>query len=260
MFRLMPFTRRTLATAAALASLVAIPALAQPPAVCGAAETSVRTGDARLARFTPLAPDSVEMTLEREGAPARAFGVFTQRVERVRVDGRQALLFVQRGTAPRGVAIDSVWVDARTWAPIRHVAQLINGSFDVAYRDGRAVGRRMRGDTAVAIDEAIPAGTFDYSVGSIAVRAMPWCEGATIRVSGFDPATASVRDVVYHVLGADEVEIGGAKRGVWAADVAVGGRTVRTLVDRATGRELAWKADMPNGSSLRGTSVVFGGR
>lgn len=256
MYRLMPFTRRALAAAAALSSLAAAPRLASAQAACAAGESTIRAGDARLASFRPIAADSIDMTLEREGA-SRPFGVYTQHVERTTANGAAALLFVQRAQSPRGVMVDSIWVDARGWAPIRHVASTPGSHLDVAYRGGRVTGHEMRGDTMQSIDQPIPEGTFDYSVANAAVAALPLCEGAVIRVGGYDPAAGQIRDLTFHVLGGERVPIGGAPREVWTLDAQMAGRTVRIHVDRASGRELQWAVAGPGGGTLRGTSQIF---
>jgi hypothetical protein len=259
MYRLMPFTRRALTVAAAFASLTAaIPATAAAQGACTAGESTVRVGDPRLARFTTPALDSMEMTVEREGA-SRAFGTYTQHVQRVTENGTTALLFVQRSSTPRGVGLDSIWVDARSWAPLRHVAATPGGTVNVAYRNGRITGRVTEGDSARAIDAEVPAGMFDYSVASIAVKSLPLCEGAVIRVTGYDAASGP-RETVYRILRGERVEIGGAPRDVWTADVQVGERTVRMHLERATGRELDWTLSGPNGAVMRGTSRIFNTR
>jgi len=213
---------------------------------------------ARLARATPDALDSMQMQMERQGE-TRPFGTYTQRVERTSLNGTQALLFVQRSTTPRGLSLDSIWVDARSWAPLKHVASSPVGSVDATYRNGRITGRTMRGDTTKALDAAIPEGTLDYSTTNAAVRALPLCEGAVVRVSGFDPATGDVREAVYRVVGAERVEIGGAPRDVWTVDVTVNNRTVRMHIDRATGRELDWALPpAANGVTVKSTSQIFG--
>lgn len=253
MYRLMPFTRRALAAAAAFASLAAVPAAAQGG--CTAGETTLRVGDPRLARYTPLAVDSLEMVVEREGT-SRAFGNYAQHVHRTTENGAPALLFVQRGSTPRGIGVDSIWVDARTWAPLRHVASTPGSTVNVTYRNGRITGRVTQGDSVRAIDAEVPPGMFDYSVASAAVKGMPLCEGAAIRVAGYDAVTGP-RETVYRILRAERVEIGGAPRDVWTADVQVGDRTVRMHLDRATGRELDWSFSGPNGAVLRGVTQIF---
>ncbi|HEX8904689.1 MAG TPA: hypothetical protein VF771_07590, partial [Longimicrobiaceae bacterium] len=117
-------------------------------------------------------------------------------------------------------------------------------------------GRVTKGDTVRAVDEALPAGTLDHSVAATAVHALPFCEGAAFRFGGYDPAEGSMRDAVYHVLGAERVEIGGAMRDVWTAEVRVADRMVRMHVDRATGQELDWAMPGPGGAILRGVSRI----
>ena len=257
MYRLMPFTWRALTAAAALSALIAA-SDASAQEGCTAGETTVRVGDPRLARYTPIAVDSLDMVVEREGA-SRAFGSYAQRVHRVTENGAPALLFVQRGSTPRGVGVDSIWVDARTWAPLRHVANTPGSTVNVTYRNGRITGRVTQGDSARAIDAEVPVGMFDYSVASAAVKSLPLCEGAVIRVSGYDAASGP-RQTVYQILRAEQVEIGGASRDVWTAEVQVGDRTVRMHIDRATGRELDWSFSGPGGAVLRGVSQIFNTR
>ncbi|HEU4560331.1 MAG TPA: hypothetical protein VFS20_20950 [Longimicrobium sp.] len=257
MYRLMPFTRRALIAAAALSVLHAASDTAAQEG-CTAGETTVRVGDPRLARYTPIAVDSLDMVVEREGA-SRAFGSYAQHVHRVTENGAAALLFVQRGSTPRGIGVDSIWVDARTWAPLRHVANTPGSTMNVSYRDGHVTGRVTEGDSVKTVDAEVPPGMFDYSVASQAVKSLPMCAGAVIRVSGYDAAHGP-RETVYQILRAEQVEIGGAPRDVWTADVQVGDRTVRMHIDRATGRELDWSFSGPNGAVLRGVSQIFNTR
>ena len=140
--------------------------------------------------------------------------------------------------------------------PLRHVANTPGSTVNVTYRNGRITGRVTQGDSARTLDAEVPAGMFDYSVASVAVRSLPLCEGAAIRVAGYDAVTGP-RETVYRILRAEQVEIGGAQRDVWTADVQVGDRTVRTHIDRATGRDLDWSFSGPNGAVLRGVSQIF---
>lgn len=256
MYHLMPFTRRAL-QAAALLSLLAAPAAAQ--AVCAPGASTLRTGDARLAAFTPPAADTVDMVFEREGQ-SRPLGTYVQHVTPATVGGTRAWLFVQTSTTPQGAALDSIWIDARTWVPLRHVAVTPQHRFDVAYRGGRVRGTVAFGaDSTHERDEPLPAGMFDYSVASAAVGAGALCAGAAVRVSGYDPAGgARQRDITMRVLSAETVTIGGAPRDVWNVETDVGDRVVKMQIDRATGRQLAWSVAGPNGITMRGTTRVFG--
>ena len=254
MYHLMPFTRRAL-QAAALLSLFAAPVAAQ--AVCVPSAATLRTGDPRLASFTPPAVDTVDMVFEREGQ-ARPLGTYVQHVTSATVGGTRAWLFVQTSTTPQGTMLDSVWIDARTWAPLRHVAVTPQHKFDVAYRGGRVKGTVAFGaDSTRERDEPIPAGMFDYSVASAAVGAGALCAGAAVRVSGYDP-TSGPREITMRVLSAETVTIGGAPREVWNVETDIGDRVVKMHIDRATGRQLAWSVAGPNGITMRGTTRVFG--
>ncbi|HYH79449.1 MAG TPA: hypothetical protein VEX86_06620 [Longimicrobium sp.] len=255
MYRLMPFTRRVLTAAAVVSSLAGAPAILAAQGACSAGEVTLRAGDPRLAGISPLPLDSMEMSMEREGAN-RSFGTYTQHVQRASVNGAPAHLFVQRAATPRGTSLDSIWVDARSWVSLRHVAATPGGGMNVTFQGGRVTGRVTEGDSARQVDAEVPAGSFDYSVGSAAVKGIPLCEGAVIRVAGYDPMRGP-RETIYRILRAERVEIGGAPRDVWTADVQVGDRTVRMHLDRATGRELDWSIAGPNGATMRGTSRIF---
>jgi hypothetical protein len=254
MYRLMPFTRRALA--AAILALLSAPAL-RAQATCAAGATTLRTGDLRLASFTPFPDDTVDMVFEREGE-TRPLGTYVQHVEPARVGSARAWLFVQSAITQRGTGIDSIWVDARSWVPLRHVAVTPAHRFDVAYRDGRVKGSVVYGaDSTRVRDEPLAEGLFDYSVGSTAVGAGALCPGAAVRIPGYDPATGA-REVTMRVISAETVTIGGAPREVWNVETDVGDRVVRMQVDRANGRQLTWSVAGPNGVSMRGTTRVFG--
>jgi hypothetical protein len=259
MYRLMPFNRRTAVVVAALSSLAVMPRIAAAQGACGVGEATIHAGDARLASLTPNPVDSMGMEMEQNGA-RRPFGTFSQHVEHATVDGQSALLFVQRGSTPRGATLDSIWVDARTWAPLRHVATGPGNTFAVTFRGGRATGRRMQGDTMRAVSDAVPDGTLNFAVANTAIHAIPFCDGVVIRMAGYDPSTGQMRDAVFHVLEAASLEIGGEVRDVWVAELTTGGRTGRLYVDRATGRELEFAIIGPGGATLRGTSAIFDAR
>lgn len=255
MYKLMPFTRRAVAAAAAFSSLAVAPTL-RAQAACAVGEATVRAGDARLARFSPLPVDSMTMSLDREGQ-ARQFGSYSQHVERANYGGRAALLFIQRGTSPRGVSLDSIWVDAHSWAPLRHYSTAPGNVIDLVYANGRATGRVTNGDTVRAVNDPLPEGTLEFSVVNTAVRAVPVCEGSVVRAAGYDPSTGKMREAVVRVLGGERVEIGGAPRDVWTTEVKLDDRTVQIRVDRGTGRELEWRMTGPNGGVMRGVSAIF---
>jgi hypothetical protein len=253
MYRLMPFSRRALRAAATLA-LLAAPAL-HAQAACAPGAVTLRTGEPRLASFTPFPDDTIDMVFEREGT-TRPLGTYVQHVEAARVGAARAWLFVQTATTQRGTGVDSIWVDARTWAPLRHVAATPQHRFDVAYRDGRAKGTVVFGaDSTRERDDALPVGMFDYSVGSAAFGAAALCPGVAVRIPGYDPAgILRERDIVMRVLSAGTVTIGGAPREVWDVEADVGDRVVRMHVDPATGRQLDWSVTGPNGVTMRGTA------
>jgi len=123
MYRLMPFTHRALAAAATLAAMAGpLGAQATHAAAargCAAVTTTLRVGDPHLASFVPTPADTVDMVMERGGQTRN--GLFTQQTVRKQRNGRDTWLTVQSSQTPMGASLDSVWVDARTWAPIRHV-------------------------------------------------------------------------------------------------------------------------------------------
>jgi hypothetical protein len=252
----MPFTRRGLAAAAALAA-AAGPLAAQSargvstaPATCAPAETTLKVGDPRLASFTPFPVDTVDMVMERAGTVRS--GLFTQQAVRTRRDGRDAWLTVQVSQTPMGASLDSVWVDARTWAPIRHFSTFPGGRVDVTYGGGRVTGTLVRGDTTRAVDQPLDAGIFEMSVSSDAVGAVPLCPGSVVRVSSYDP-TAGMRESEFRMLGTESVAIGGRQYAGFAVATSVNQRTVKLYIDPATRHLFVWQAE-GQGVTMRGTS------
>jgi hypothetical protein len=261
MYRLMPFTGRTLAVAlsAATLALAARPAAAQAAArtiaatssaACAAGETTLEVGDPRLASLTPFPADTVDMVMERAGTVAN--GQSTQHIVRSRQDGRDAWLLVQWSQTPRGVSLDSMWVDARTWAPLRHFSTYPGGSVQVTYADGRVTGTVVSGDTTRAVDQALDAGIFDLSASADAMGAVDLCPGAVVHVSSYDPALG-MRESDFRLIGNESVEIGGRQYAAFAVETKMGPRTVRLYVDPATHHVFAWRAEGP-AMTMRGTS------
>lgn len=262
MYRLMPFTRRALAAAVALAS-AALPLAGQSarsvstaPAACAATETTLKVGDARLASFTPFPVDTVDMVMERAGTTRN--GLFTQHAARTRRDGHDAWLTVQQSQTPMGPSLDSVWVDARTWAPIRHFSTFPGGRVDVTYAGGRVTGTLVRGDTTRAVDQPLDAGIFELSVSSDVVGAVPLCPGSVVRLSSYDPAVG-MRDSEFRMLGSESLEIGGRQYAAFAIATTVNQRAVKLYLDPANGHLFAWQAE-GGGVTMRGTSRFLPGR
>ncbi|MFL5385897.1 MAG: hypothetical protein ACJ8GN_25555 [Longimicrobiaceae bacterium] len=258
MYRLMPFTRRALA-AASLALAVAagsLTAQAASPVGCTAGESTLRVGDPRLASFTPFPADTVDMVMERGGTVRN--GLFTQQTVRSRREGRDAWLTVQSSQTPIGPSLDSVWVDARTWAPIRHFSTFPGGRVDVTYAGGRVTGTLVRGDTTTAVDQAVDPGIFEMTVSGDVVGSVPLCPGAVVHVTSFDPAVG-MRESEYRMLGTESVEIGGRQYTGFAVATTVNERTVKLYLDPANRHLFAWRAE-GQGVTLRGTSRFLPGR
>ncbi len=265
MYRLMPFTRRSLAAAfsAAALALAAGPLAAQAPAhavaatgACTAGHSVLRVGDPRLASYTPFPTDTVDMVMEREGTVRN--GLSTQQTVRTRLAGRDAWLTVQTSQTPMGASLDSVWVDARTWAPLRHFSTFPHGHVDVTYAGGRVAGTLVRGDTASTVDQPLDAGIFELSVSADVMGAVDLCPGSVVHVSSYDPAVG-MRDSEFHLIGSESVEIGGRQYAAFAAETQVGPRTVHLSIDPATHHVFAWRTEA-QGMTMRGTSRFLPGR
>jgi hypothetical protein len=268
MYRLMPFTRRSFAVAFVATLFVAIAETlaAQSPrsavhpvsaaGACAAGETTLRVGDSRLASFVPTPVDTVDMVMERAGTVRN--GLFTQQTVRSRRDGHDAWLTVQASQTPMGPSLDSVWVDARSWAPIRHFSTFPGGRVDVTYAGGRVTGTLVRGDTTRAVDQPLDAGVFELTVSGDVMSAVALCPGAVVHVSSFDPAVG-MRDSEFHLLGEESVEIGGRQYTGFAVATTVNQRTVKLYLDPATRHLFAWQAE-GQGVKMRGTSRFLPGR
>lgn len=260
MYRLMPFTRRSLTAASLAAALafVAGPLAAQAAHAvgCTAGESTLKVGDPRLASFTPFPVDTVDMVMERGGQVRN--GLFTQQTVRGRRDGHDAWLTVQASQTPMGASLDSVWVDARTWAPIRHVSTFPHGRVDATYAGGRVTGTLVRNDTTTAVDQALDPGIFEMTVGSDVLGAVPLCPGAVVHVSSYDPAVG-MRESEFRMLGPESVEIGGRQYTGFAVTTTVNQRNVKLYIDPANGHLFAWRAE-GQGVTMRGASRFLPGR
>jgi hypothetical protein len=269
MYRLMPFSPRSLAAAVSAAALaVAAGSLtaqapashaahtAAAPGACVAGETTLKVGDARLASFTPFAVDTVDMVLERGGTMANA--ISTQHTVRSRQNGRDAWLLVQWSQTPRGESTDSVWVDASTWAPLRHVSTFPGGGVNVTYAGGRVTGTATRRDTVRTVDEALGAGTFDLSASADAVGVVALCPGSVVHVSSYDPGVGP-RESEFRMVGTESVDIGGRQYAAFVVETITPPRTIRLYLDPATRRVFAWRAQGES-ITMRGTSRSLPGR
>jgi hypothetical protein len=262
MYRLMPFTRRSLAATVVATVLAAIagPLAAQAarsathPAsaggACAAGETTLKVGDPRLASFVPTPVDTVDMVMERGGQVRN--GLFTQQTVRTRRDGHDAWLTVQLSQTPMGPSLDSVWVDARSWAPIRHVSTFPHGRVDVTYAGGRVTGSMVRNDSSSTVDQALDPGIFELAVSGDVMSAVALCPGSVVHVTSFDPAVG-MRDSDFHLLGEESVEIGGRQYTGFAVTTTVNQRAVTLYLDPATRHLFAWQAE-GQGVKMRGTS------
>jgi hypothetical protein len=196
------------------------------------------------------------MVMERAGATRNALS--TEHIVRSRQGGRDAWLIVQWSQTPMGVSLDSTWVDAGTWAPLRHISTFPRGGVNVTYAGGRVTGTVTSGDTARAVDQALDAGVFDLSASSEALGVVTPCAGSVVHVSSFDPAFG-MRDSEFHMIGDESVEIGGRQYAAFAVETTVGPRTVRLYMDPATHHVFAWRAE-GQGITMRGTSRSLPGR
>lgn len=256
MYRLMPFSRRALRAAAALAAITPSLAAAQQQR-CAGGETTLRVGDARLAGFTPSAVDTVDMWMERD-TEIRPLGVYTQHVERIQHDGGPAFLVVQRTEMPGRTMLDSVTVRAGSFAPLRHVAATPVHTADVRFAAGRVAGTVADSGNARAVDAVVSGGALDYSVASMALQAVPLCEGTVVKIETYDVARGPVLTTA-RVVGAETVTLRGRAWGVWAVDYEFGAGTSRLYVDRATGRQVGWMTSLPGGRAMKGALRVSGG-
>jgi hypothetical protein len=250
MFKLMPFSRRALRAAAALAAMAPTAAAAQT--ACAAGETSIAVGDPRIAALVPSAADTVDMWIEHEGQ-VRPLGTYYLSVEPVRDGGGPAWLVVQRTEMPGRTVLDSVTVRAGTFAPLRHVASTPAHTADVRFAAGRATGTVADSGRARAVDDAVAATAFDYSVFSMLFPALELCEGATVEFETYDITRGPVT-VMATVAAPETVTLGDRAWDVWPVDVGLRQVTSRLYIDRRTRREVGWMVSLPGGRVMKGAT------
>jgi hypothetical protein len=256
MNRLTPSLPRALRAAALLAALA--PSLASAQQACAAGETTLRVGDPRLASWTPPAVDTVDMWMQRDSM-TRPMGVFTQTVRRAEHGGQPAWVIVQHSQMGPRMILDSITVRAGTFAPLRHVAETPVHDADVRFAGGRATGTVADSARTRQVDAEVSAAAFDHSIASIFLRAIPLCQGLKIRAETYDVTRGPV-GFSATVVGREQVEIRGRTWDAWVVEVEAGNNRPRLYFDPATGREVGWTLNYPDGrTSMRGATRIHGG-
>jgi hypothetical protein len=256
MNRLTPSLPRALRAAALLAALA--PSLASAQQACTAGETTLRVGDPRLASWTPPPVDTVDMWMQRD-TMTRPMGYFAQTAQRVEHGGQPAWVIVQHSQMGPRMILDSITVRAGTFAPLRHVAETPVHDADVRFAGGRATGTVADSASTKQVDAAVSAAAFDHSIASLFLRAIPLCQGLKIRAETYDVTRGPV-GFSATVLGREQVEIRGRTWDAWVVEVEAGNNRPRLYFDPATGREVGWTLNYPDGrTSMRGAARIHGG-
>jgi hypothetical protein len=124
---------------------------------------------------------SMIYTMSRGGqtAPEIRLDYELARAER---EGKPVWLFIQTVNSPRGIAIDSSWVDARTLAAIAHRGNSPMRTLTLDFHGKMVHGEHKQGTDAKMIHSEVAQELFDSSILDLLVTTLPLANGYQARL------------------------------------------------------------------------------
>jgi hypothetical protein len=206
------------------------------PASARAQGDTLRAGSPPLANLSlPTGIDSSDTYAVRNGE-RRHVVTYVEEITRT----KEGYLVVGRNTRPNGVvlSLDSVAVTEKTLEPLWHSDSARTGRMQVRFAGGRMRGTAV--DSAgvrVAVDSAVPAGVYDYSVASRIVNLLPLRTGYSAVMPSYDihrgPQFTRVA-----VLGEEDVTVRGAAAPAWKVELDYGRFRATRWIHRTTREDL----------------------
>jgi hypothetical protein len=216
-------------------------ALLAPAALQAQAPDTIRTGHALLANALAARVDSTDTYFVTPSGERRLGVVYAETVTPV----PGGFLVVQRNARPDGrlLSLDTLEVDARTLAPRWHSDLTPRGSRRVTFANGRMVGTVTDSAGAVTrVDQPVPVGAIDYSLGSLLVPHLPLREGYVATLALHD-ITRGPQWTTVRVLGREPVTVRGTPVSAWKVALEYGGFTATQWIDPAAKRMLRTEVD-----------------
>lgn len=177
----------------------------------------------------------------------------TKDTREVACGNARCYLVVMASATPRGPMTDSVWIDHKSLALVRHVEVGFGNRTEVNVANGRIKGAAVDSSKSVRnIDAEAPA--FDFSVLEEILTGLPLKAGFNATVHTFD-VTQGFRDVGVSVTGEERLETPKGKRDAWVVELSFSTHKATRWIDKETRAGLKWQVDMGNGRRIWGQTV-----
>jgi hypothetical protein len=207
------------------------------------AQATIEPGSPQLR--TDRIPTGVDsFRIESSARGQKRVATMVREVERAQVDGRDVLVFAQRYHTPQGITVDTSWVDARTLAPVRYIAD-VYGEIQAFTFDGRSgsgtVTPKDSASRPVSVSNATPF--FNAVALDLLYSALPWSADFAASAVIYNPPRAAFT-ISLRVTGEEDLPLaaGGSVK-AWVVEYSLG-----------PGKQTLW-VDQSNGDFLRiGTS------
>jgi hypothetical protein len=160
-------------------------------------------------------------------------------VQRTAAEGRELLVFAQQYFTERGVTVDTSWLDARTLAPVRYIADVYGEIQQFSFDGKSGVGTvTPKGSAARPVAVDLPTPFFNAVALDLLYASLPHATGLTVSVPMYNPPRAALT-ITLRVTGEEDLPLaaGGVIR-AWTVDYQLGPNTQKVWLDRRTGEFL----------------------
>lgn len=208
-------------------ALCLLPAPYSPPTPLFISDT-LRPGHRTLASFKlrPLV-DTVDVSVG-SGTDRQRIVQTTTTVSETMIGSRATLLVTFENTSRRGPAWDSVWVDRRTFEPLRHDASGNGSELHVRLENGRYLGTRVDSGQATPLNITFPQPLLDYSLVSLMAGQLPLAEGYQNWLAAWD--FARQKEIITNIRVLDRETLPNGKA-TWKVDMDFGTHVVTSWYD-----------------------------
>lgn len=151
----------------------------------------------------------------------------------------EGYLIVGRNVRPNGalLTLDSLVVARGTLAPVSHTDTTPTGRTRVRFAAGRMRGTADSGGRSTAIDRAVPAGLYDYSMASRLVNLLPLRAGYSTVVPTYDIHRGPQFNRVT-VLADETLDVRGSPAPAWKLEIDYGRFKATRWIHRDTRKDL----------------------
>ena len=224
-----------------IASAIALSVAPIQPPQTSPADT-ITVGHRALGGRTPrLGVDTTEIYVDRDGKRQLINTGITQVT---RTSDGILVVFVSRGR--NGLSLDSITIDPKTYAPLRHVETFPDKHSTLAFGNGRLTGSSKDSTGEHAVDVAVAARLFDFSVVQQISSALPLEPGYEAVILAYDVSPMKERAITYRVLSPEHITWHGGDVATWKTVMDFGTHQVTRWVDAKTRRDLQWDITAPN--------------